>query len=294
MTTSESFYGRGGAIAATFSDRGSANKALTDLHHAGFRTVWLGVTHGDASSSAGVTVESEDAAEGGLMGSLGKFFSGEGTQEQALHQALIAHGLTNDEALRLEATVAAGSAIVTVDGENDPTEAVDILRSNGGKVTGSDLGKTKVATAPVVGASGSAARTVDDDRRIQLREERLLIDKQRVASGEARISKEIVSEQQSIDVPVFHEELFIQRRPVPEGTASTAPIGASQELRIPLSEERVDVQKRTVVTEEVEIGKRQVASTEHISDTVRHEELRVDDGTNVAGNVSRPRNPDLR
>ena len=50
-----------------------------------------------------------------------------------------------------------------------------------------------------------------------------------------------------------------------------------EEIRVPLSEERVDVQKRTVVTEEVEIGKRKVEGTEHVSDTVRHEELRVDD-----------------
>ena len=126
--------------------------------------------------------------------------------------------------------------------------------------------------------------------RVQLREERLLIDKQPVASGEARIAKEVVSEQQSIDVPVFHEELSIQRRPVSEGTTvAAAPIGEeAEEIRIPLTAERVDVQKRTVVTEQVEIGKRKVEGTEHVSDTVRHEELRVDDD-GLRTMVSEPR-----
>ena len=110
-----------------------------------------------------------------------------------------------------------------------------------------------------------------------------MIDKQRVASGEARIRKEVISEQQSIDVPVFHEVLFVQRRPVADGgTPTTTPIGQDEVIRVPLTEERVDVSKRTVVTEEVDIGTRRVEGTEHVSDTVRREELRVDDDTTGA------------
>jgi uncharacterized protein (TIGR02271 family) len=282
MTTSvpsDRGSGNGDTIAATFPDRSTAHKALTNLHDAGFRNVWLGVTHGDATTGAGATVASEGVTGGGMMDSLGRFFRGEGVQEQALHQALIAHGLSDDQARRLEATLPAGAAIVTVDGENNPDEAGEILQTNGGTVDTSYLGSATTGTAPIAGAATKAGRPgIDDARRLQLREERLLIDKQRVVSGEARIGKEVVSEQQSIDVPIFHEELFIQRRHVAEGTtASTTPIGEGEEIRVPLSEERVDVQKRTVVTEEVEIGKRKVEGTEHVSDTVRHEELRVDD-----------------
>mgnify|MGYP003623118799 CR=1 FL=1 len=267
MITADSSYRgpeKGGTIAATFPDLGSANKALADLHHAGFRNVWLGVTQGDAATGAGLMLDSH-----------GTFISGDGAQAQALHQALIARGLSDDQARRLEATVPPGATIVTVDGENNPDEALEIVQTNGGNV--------------VAGASAKASRPdVDVARRLQLREERLLIDKQRVPSGEARIRKEVVSEEQSIDVPVFHEELFIQRRPVSEGAkASTTPIGEGEEIRIPLNEERVDVQKRTVVTEEVEIGKRKVEGTEHVSDTVRHEKLRVDDDATTKGDDPR-------
>lgn len=239
----------GEALAATFADRESANKALTELHLAGFRNVWLGVMQGDATPAADATFA----------------FEGDGAEEQTLHQALIAHGLRHDQARQLEATTPSGAAIVIVDGEKDPAEARDILQVIGGNVDTDGLG-----SAPTP--------NVDDARRLQLREERLLIDKQRVASGEARVRKEVVAEQQSIDVPVVREELFIRRRAVDSET-STTPIGEdeSEEIHIPLSADRVDVQKRTVVTEQVGIGKRTVEGTDHISETVRHEELRVED-----------------
>lgn len=246
----------GGTIAATFPDRGSANEALTELYQAGFRNVWLGVMQSDATTGASATVASGDAADS------------EGAQEQALHQALIAHGLRHDQARRLEAIIPSGAAIVTVDSENDPDEALLILQTKGGNVDSS-----------LVGSATKGASPLNDARRLQLREERLLIDKQPVLSGEARIRKEVVTEQQSIDVPVFREEFFIRRRPVGEDAVdATTPIGEEgEEIRIPLSAERVDVQKRTVVTEQVEIGKRKVQGTEQINDSVRREELRVDD-----------------
>jgi uncharacterized protein (TIGR02271 family) len=279
MSTSDSPYQRGvsgATIAVMFTNRDTAKAALTELHEAGFRDVWLGVMHGDASTAAGATVAADEG--GGMMKSLARFFSGEGAQEQALHQALFAHGLSDDQARRLEATVPAGAAIVTVSGENDVDEAIEILQRNGGTVAGDAMvSGTTAAATPTSPDPGSKLKQT---RRLQLREERLLVDKQRVASGEAHIRKEVVSEQQSVDVPTFHEVLFVQRRPVAdERTASTSPIDEAEEIRIPLSEERVDVSKRTVVTEEVEVGTREVEGTEHVSDTVRHEELRVDDDT---------------
>lgn len=53
-----------------------------------------------------------------------------------------------------------------------------------------------------------------------------------------------------------------------------------QEIRVPLSEERVRVEKKPVVNEEVRVGKRQVQQTKQVSDTARHEELRTDDEKN--------------
>ena len=85
----------------------------------------------------------------------------------------------------------------------------------------------------------------------------------------------MITENQSVQVPVTREELVVERVPA-SGQANAGEIGADQEVRIPLSEERVRAEKQQVVTEEVRVGKRAVQNTENVSDNVRHEELRVE------------------
>jgi uncharacterized protein (TIGR02271 family) len=124
-------------------------------------------------------------------------------------------------------------------------------------------------------AAPALVRTTDEDQEIQLRAERLVINKQRVQHGEARVRIEIVTEMKSIDVPVNHEELVIERQAVTGDVAvDSAPIG-DETIRIPLTEEQVNISKETVVREEVEIGKRRIEDVEHISEAVRNEKLRL-------------------
>jgi uncharacterized protein (TIGR02271 family) len=128
---------------------------------------------------------------------------------------------------------------------------------------------------------------VDDDTRLQLREERLRIDKERRSRGEATISKDVVTQAHEVDVPLIREELFIERRPA-NGTAASAPGAIADEsdvvVRIPLTEEQLSVTKTPVVTEEVVIGKREVHAMSHVSETTRKEELNVKD-VDVPGDV---------
>ena len=125
-------------------------------------------------------------------------------------------------------------------------------------------------------------------QRIQLREEQLSARKQTVQAGEVRIGKDVVTETKSIDVPVTHEELVIERHPVTNATASTTPIGQDNtDIRVQLSREEAVLEKNTVVREEVEVGKRSVTETQHLSDTVRREEARIENtgDTHVVGDT---------
>jgi uncharacterized protein (TIGR02271 family) len=63
-----------------------------------------------------------------------------------------------------------------------------------------------------------------------------------------------------------------------EGEATEAEIG-DDEVRIPLTEEEVVVEKRPVAKEEVRIRKDVVADTEVVEEDVRREEIEVDDET---------------
>jgi len=115
----------------------------------------------------------------------------------------------------------------------------------------------------------------DDDRSMQLKEERLRPEKENVKAGEVALRKEVVTEQKSMDVPVTHEEVVVERRPVEGRRPATGDIREGETIRVPVHEEQVRLEKQAVVTEEVSLGKRPVTETEHVTGTVRREEARV-------------------
>jgi uncharacterized protein (TIGR02271 family) len=102
-----------------------------------------------------------------------------------------------------------------------------------------------------------------------------------VQTGEVRVRKEVHTEHKTIEVPVKKEEVVIERRAVSSGQASSTGIGANQEVRIPVTEEQVHVEKTPVVKEEVTVSKRTVTDTERVSGTLRKEEVKVEQKGNV-------------
>lgn len=118
-------------------------------------------------------------------------------------------------------------------------------------------------------------KNVDNDT-LRLLEERLHVSKDRVQTGEAVIGKHVVEETKTIEVPVTREELVIERRPVKDGEVVHDASFDGKEIKIPLTEEQVHVSKDAVVTEEINVKKRDVHDTKVVADTVRKEELDVD------------------
>ena len=117
------------------------------------------------------------------------------------------------------------------------------------------------------------------DDTIELREERLEVEKEDVQTGEVRIEKRIVEETKTIEVPVTHEEVTIERRPVTDHSSTVDPITETDEredIVIPVTEEQINVSKHTEVVEEVEVHKNKVTENKHVTDTIRKEELEVE------------------
>lgn len=297
-----------GTLAAIFDTPEQAKQALKDLHAADFKKTWMGATATssglpsgvyepatntftpDSSANAGVQVETIEG--GGFGGALSRFF-GESNQ-QSLHEALIAQGVPASDAVALEDKMHDGGAVITVQVQDRYDEAIQILRQDRGSLATTGIPSAAPATSSTTGTVPSAATPagtgITDEDTLTLSEERLSIDKQRVSAGEATISKKVVSEEESVDVPIMREELFIQRRPVAPGERAVAgTIGTDETYRVPLMRDQVVVDKRTFVTEEVGIGKRAVAETHRVSDTVRHEELVVNDSTARAATDTIPR-----
>lgn len=120
---------------------------------------------------------------------------------------------------------------------------------------------------------------ISDDEKIKLHEERLRVNKDVVESGEVTIDKNVVSERQEFDVPVSHDEVTVERRKVNETVADGHFDNDLDEetIRVPLTEERVSIEKENVVAEELLIKKNRVTDTEHVSENVRREEVEIDD-----------------
>ena len=114
------------------------------------------------------------------------------------------------------------------------------------------------------------------EQRMQLLGEELDVRKERVQKGEVRVRKEAVTETQHLQVPVTREELVIDRYPAGQ-SETTSKVGDDGEMRIPLSEEQVRIEKRPVVRDEVVVGKRNVDDIQRVSEDVRREELRIDE-----------------
>ncbi len=117
----------------------------------------------------------------------------------------------------------------------------------------------------------------NDRMKVQLVEEELHVDKEVRQIGEVQIGKRIVTEQVNVPVTLEREEVIIHRRDVSGGAAGT--IGADQTIVVPISEEFAQVTKTAHVTGEVEIEKRMTSEQKTVSDTVRREELDLNEGT---------------
>lgn len=144
-------------------------------------------------------------------------------------------------------------------------------------------------------ASGSSTGTgLDRDRNnftdtgtqeesMKLHEERLNVDKERVQTGEVNVGKHVVEETQTVDVPVQRDEVYVERRPVNEssdtGFSDRDGLDDKDSIQVDITEERLNVSKDDVVSEEIVVGKRKVQDTEHVRETVRREEADIDEDT---------------
>ena len=119
------------------------------------------------------------------------------------------------------------------------------------------------------------------DDVIELREEELHVDKNRVQAGEVRVGKHVVSEEKSVTVPVEHEEVVVTRHAV-DRAADPSQIGADSEtMKVAVMAEQVSTNVTARVVEEVEVGKRTVQEEKTVTDTIRKEKLDLDNDGNV-------------
>jgi uncharacterized protein (TIGR02271 family) len=123
-------------------------------------------------------------------------------------------------------------------------------------------------------ANTSAGREV----RVPIVEERLRVGKRQIDLGEIRIQKTVDVVEETRQEPVRREDVQIDRVRVnrPVATPET-PHEEDGWLIIPVMEEVLVVQRQLVVTEEIRIRKQPATEQREIRETVRREQVSIDD-----------------
>ncbi|MBM4763048.1 YsnF/AvaK domain-containing protein [Bacillus sp. B15-48] len=105
---------------------------------------------------------------------------------------------------------------------------------------------------------------------LDLRKEELDINKYRVETGDVTLHKDIIEEEKAVDVPVSHDQVVIEQRAV-DHEPTDEPIVEEETIHIPVTAEKIDVDKHTVITGEVSAHKRPVQETEQVREVLRKE-----------------------
>jgi uncharacterized protein (TIGR02271 family) len=208
---------------------------------------------------------------GGILEKIKNLFTGQDIAAGGINDDLVKMGVSPENARYYQSEFEAGHSIVTILPDGRVQEATTILARHGGYGINPAIGQPTGYSR----ATGAQQPTTEGEQQMKLREEELRARKQTVETGEARVHKDVVVEQKSIDVPVTHEEVYVERRPG-SGLPSDQPIGEGETYRIPVYEEQVTVEKQPVEREEVSFGKRPVQETQRVTDTTQREEAHIE------------------
>lgn len=266
-----------GSVAGLFKDYNKAEQAIADLKSEGFTSDQIGLARGEGTTE-GSGLSFWDKLRGSFGGHERTVDESDYTYSEDFEGSMTSAGLPREQAHYFGSTIGSGVLVTVRASAGRAAQAIAILERNGADVGSGAMsfGRQKATTEQT------------GERRIQLLGEMLRVHKERISRGEVRIRKEVVSETKNVQVPVSREELVIERTDVSGEQPASGQIGTDKEIRIPLSEEQVRVEKQPVVTGEVRVGKREVQGTQTVSDEVRHEEVKVDKEGDVTVKDERP------
>ncbi len=124
------------------------------------------------------------------------------------------------------------------------------------------------------------------DEAMTRSEEQLNVGTRTEETGRARLRKYVVTEQQSVTVPVSHEEVRVEREPITDANRGDAEHGADisdEEHEVTLHSERPVVDTETVAVERVKLGTETVRDEETVTGDVRKEQVEVDGDGHTGG-----------
>lgn len=108
---------------------------------------------------------------------------------------------------------------------------------------------------------------------LELHKEELQVSKKIIETAKVNVYKKTYTEEKQILVPVTHEELIIEKKIVNPESNADAKI---ETIRIPLSEEHIEITKHPIILEDVEIYKQKIEDHEQFTETLKEEKIHID------------------
>lgn len=253
-------------IVGNFHNLSDAHMAMTELRSAGYQDIKLIENDAETYESEDRQVYDEREHEGGLKGFFTRLFGfddGYPTRPLSTHTEQYFRGAYENK-----------QHLVIISSVSEPMRCMKIIEQCRGIVE-EESGRL---FEQEVYSDRAYDSTVDNSRVMELREEQLNVGKERVQAGEVQIRKEIVTEMKTVEVPLTREEIVVERRNldgIPRDGSLSAADMKTEEIRIPVSEEHVHIEKQVVPREEVRVSARKVTDTEVVSEEIRREEARI-------------------
>ena len=204
-----------------------------------------------------------------------------GTAQGLSFQRDLYHEVNEDALDAMPATPSARGVTV----EDADEDSVTIMDNRGATTTRTtETTRTAAVPTPPVRTQQTTrtdtARTTEtvgnnDTIKVPVVEEQLRAGVREREAGVFRLAKTVVQEQQSIDVPVRREEVYITERAVNRPATEADLAQMDRDISVPVTQQEVVTSKQAVVTGEVEVRKDVVTETQRVSDTVRREEVHV-------------------
>jgi uncharacterized protein (TIGR02271 family) len=252
-------------IVAVYDTAAHADAAIRDLEAA--QVPSNAISRHAQDATAGATIATAPHREPGFWASL---FGGE----------------SSDSAV-YDRSVESGSTVVTVKvPEQHVTRVSDILERHDPidvdeRAASYDTTETTTTTTtPVMAATPRAASmpaaAATDGGTIQLAAEQLSVGKRAVNRGTTRVRRYVVETPVEEQVSLHTEKVTVDRRPVADGRAVTGADFTDKTIEMTESSEEAVVGKTARVVEEVSLRKEGVDRTETVRDTVRREEVEVE------------------
>ncbi|WP_279193242.1 PRC and DUF2382 domain-containing protein [Corynebacterium stationis] len=153
---------------------------------------------------------------------------------------------------------------------------------------GAGAGLAGAGAADAAASAGTDTNSTEEptassnDNTLIRNEEHLNVGTERVETGEARLRKYVVTETETVEVPVSHEEVRVERTPISaeeaEAQAKSGGLDAnrSEDASVTLHEERPVVNKETIPVEKVNLSTEEVSDTERVTEEVRKEQIDAD------------------